>query len=282
VIALIGESVIDRVRWPDGRIVERLGGAPIYAGRALAGTATAVVLTHGGSRRLRQPMFGLGHEVVEGPPSGTTAFEVTLFGDGGCVEAIRSFGAPFVAEDVAGWMAPALARCSTVVCGTQWRGDLSADTVAALAAGGRRMFLDGQGMTRPRRLGPIRLDTESITPVFSGVQVLKLGEDEANVLIGGIDAARARATGIPVVVVTLAERGAVVLAEGVATEVGVSRVAGLSDTVGAGDSFLALMAAAAEAGADPITATGIACDGVAALLRQRRAGERVDDVVASR
>ena len=279
-IALIGECVFDRVRWPDDRIVERLGGAPIYAGRALVGAATAVILTHGGSQRLRDPLFGLGHEVIVGPPSGTTAFEVTLFGDGGWIEVIRSFGEPFVAEDVAGWMAPALARCSTVVCGTQWRGDLSAETVAALATRGHRIFLDGQGITRPRRLGPIRLEAENIT-AFSGVQVLKLGEDEANVLIGGIDAARARATGIPVVVVTLAERGAVVLAEGVATEVGVSPVEGLSDTVGAGDSFLALMAAAAEAGADPITATQAACDGVAALLRQRRVGERAE-VVASR
>ena len=278
-IALIGECVFDRVRWPDDRIVERLGGAPIYAGRALVGAATAVVLTHGGSQRLRDPLFGLGHEVIVGPPSGTTAFEVTLFGDGRWVEVIRSFGEPFVAEDVAGWMAPALARCSTVVCGTQWRGDLPAETVAALATRGHRIFLDGQGITRPRRLGPIRLEAENIT-AFSGVQVLKLGEDEANVLIGGIDAARARATGIPVVVVTLAERGAVVLAEGVATEVGVSPVEGLSDTVGAGDSFLALMAAAAEAGADPITATQAACDGVAALLRQRRVGERAEVVVS--
>ena len=280
-IALIGECVFDRVRWPDGRIVERLGGAPIYGGRALVGASKAVVLTHGGSQRLRGPLFGLGHEVIVGPSSGTTAFEVTLFGDGGWVEAIRSFGEPFVAGDVAGWMAPALARCSTVVCGTQWRGDLSAETLAALATGGHRIFLDGQGMTRPRRLGPIRLEAENITAACSGVQVLKLGEDEANVLIGGIDAVRARATGIPVVVVTLAERGAVVLAEGVATEVGVSPVEGLSDTVGAGDSFLALMAAAADAGADPITATEAACDGVAALLRQRRVGERAD-VVASR
>src|SRR5437899_2576206 len=33
---------------------------------------------------------------------------------------------PFAPADVTGWMAPALAPFSTVVCGTQWRDDISA------------------------------------------------------------------------------------------------------------------------------------------------------------
>ena len=35
-IAVVGQSVIDRVRAPDGAEVERLGGSPVFAAAALA------------------------------------------------------------------------------------------------------------------------------------------------------------------------------------------------------------------------------------------------------
>jgi pfkB family carbohydrate kinase len=281
VIALVGESVLDRVHWPTGEVDERLGGAPIFAARALANTWSAVVVTHGGSQSLRRPLMEFGLPVVEGPPSGTTVFEVSLFGDGRWAESVRAFGEPFSPGDVSGWMAPALSRCTTVVCGAQWRGDFSAETLAVLAAGGRRIYLDGQGMMRPRRPGPIRIQAPRLTSALDGISVLKLGEDEANALIGGPDPDRARALGVPVVVVTLGERGAVVLADGIAIEVDVDPVEGLGDTVGAGDSFLALMAAASEEGADSVAATALACNGVARLLRERLSVERTA-AVASR
>jgi sugar/nucleoside kinase (ribokinase family) len=81
---------------------------------------------------------------------------------------------------------------------------------------------------------------------------------------------------VPTVIVTRGDQGAVVLSDGVATAVGVDRVIGLVDTVGAGDSFLALMASAAEHGADPIAATHVACAGVARLLRARLAQQSAE------
>ena len=101
--------------------------------------------------------------------------------------------------------------------------------------------------------------------------MLKLSEEESTVLFGGLDPTAAAAIGVPIVVVTLAERGAIVYMNGEGVAVGVEPVVGLADTVGAGDSFLALMAAATEAGADAVEATHSACNGVAALLRTRLA-----------
>lgn len=273
-IGLIGQSVLDRTFWPDGRIEERLGGAPVFAARAIADVWPAVVLTHGGTAELRQPLHELGLRIVEGPSSLTTVFEVTLYGDGTWSENVTAVGDPFTERDLQTWMAADLADCTSIVCGTQLRGDFTAETLAALGQGGRRLYLDGQGPARPRRLGPIRLEGPLDRDSLRSVSVLKLSEEEADTLIGGIDAEAARATGVHVVVVTRGEQGAIVLADGHSTEIRVEAVLGLADTVGAGDSFLALMAAAAEDGADPIAATRRACDGVAELLRKRLATEQ--------
>jgi sugar/nucleoside kinase (ribokinase family) len=275
VIALIGQSVLDQTLWPDGLVEERLGGAPVFAARAVAGRSPAVVITHGGDDALRRPLHEFGLDVVEGPSKRTSVFEVTLYGDGTWSEALTALGDPFLPRDVERWMAPAIEGCSTVVCGTQWRGDFPAETLAALSNGSRRVFLDGQGPAREPTLGPVRLSRPLDPALLRHVDVLKLSEAEASFLIGGIDPHAARATGVPVVVVTLGERGAVVLTEGIAVEVKVDPVIGLADTVGAGDSFLALMAAATIAGADPIAAAGKACEGVAKLLRARLVDERV-------
>ena len=280
-IGLIGQSVLDRTFWPDGHIEERLGGAPVFAARALATVWPAVVLTHGGTAELRQPLHELGLRVVEGPSPLTSVFEVTLYGDGTWSENVTAIGDPFTARDLETWMAADLAGCTSIVCGTQLRGDFTAETLSALGQGGRRLYLDGQGPARPRRLGPIRLEGPLDAASLRSVSVLKLGEEEADTLIGGIDAEAARATGVPVVVVTRGEQGAIVLADGHTTEIRVEPVLGLTDTVGAGDSFLALMAAAAEDGADPIAATRRACDGVAELLRKRLASEHASGAAAA-
>lgn len=269
-IAIVGQSALDQTTWPDGRRENRLGGAPVFAAEALAGGA-AVVLTQGGDQALRQPLGATGLDVIVGTSTRTTVYDVRLHGDGTWHESISALGDPFTPRDVETWMAPALAACSAVVCGSLWHGDFPPATLAALRQG-RTLYLDGQGTGRPRRVGRVvvegPLDRESI----AGVRVLKLSEHEARALLGNVDAAGAAATGVPIVVVTLGERGAVVFMDGVVTEVSVAPV-DLADTVGAGDAFLALMAAAEMDGAAPVDAVAQACDGVAALLRSRLAVE---------
>jgi hypothetical protein len=282
VIALVGQSVLDQTFWPNGVVEHRLGGAPIFAARAVADRWPAVVVTHGGTPALRRPLRELGLEVVEGPTERTTVYRTTLFGDGTWAETLTSLGDPFTPRDVAGWMADALEPCSAVVCGAQWRGDFPAATLASLVRPGRLVYLDGQGPARPRRLGPVHVQGALDAVALRSVDVLKLSEEEALALLGAIEPAAARVTGVPVVVVTLGERGAVLLEGGRATRMEVDPVLELTDTVGAGDSFLALMAAAADAGAGPVEAARAACTGAAALLRVRLEAERPVVGVAQR
>jgi sugar/nucleoside kinase (ribokinase family) len=271
-IALVGQSVLDRVTLPTGESEERLGGAPVFAGHAIARDGRrGVIVTRGGTAALRRPLHDYGLEVVEGPSNRTIISDMWLHEDGERAEAMSAVGDPFTPADVDSWMADALSRCSAVVCGAQWRDDFPPETLLALARDGRTVYLDGQGPARPSRLGPLELEGPLDPDLVRGVGVLKLGLQEAEALIGGIDAEAALATGVPVVVVTLAERGAVVLIDGRSIAVGVDPVRGLADTVGAGDMFLALMAAAAIEGSDPVEASQRACDGVSRILRERLA-----------
>jgi pfkB family carbohydrate kinase len=268
-IAIVGQSVVDRVKLLGRRWVERLGGAPIFAGQALAAAGVpAVVLTQGATDELRRPLHALGLPVIEGPSLRSCVSEMVLSPDGSCADSFRDFGEPFTEADVMGWMAPGVSCADAVVCGAQWRDDFPAPTLAALARNGRPLYLDGQGPLRASRLGPLRLEGVLTPDLTRHVTVLKLAEEEAHVAIGGVDARAARTLGVSVVVVTLGERGAVVLADGDTTRVGVEPV-NLADTVGAGDAFLALMAAAALEGATPVEAARYACAGTAAMLRRR-------------
>jgi putative hydrolase of the HAD superfamily len=272
-IAIVGQTVLDRVKLPGRPWVERLGGAPAFAGQVLAAAGvSAVILTRGGTPELRQPLHALGIPVIEGPGAGSCVSEMVLFPDGSCADSFRAFGDPFTPEDVGTWMAPGLAKARAVVCGAQWRDDFRAPTVAALATGGRPVYLDGQGPLRIPRTGPLGLEGPLPPALLCHVTVLKLAEEEARVALGGVDARAALSLGVPVVVVTLGERGAVVLAEGRATPVAVEPVRHLADAVGAGDAFLALMAAAATDGASPVEAARVACAGTADMLRRRQSG----------
>jgi HAD superfamily hydrolase (TIGR01549 family) len=269
-IALVGQSVVDRAKLPGRPWVERLGGAPLFGATALrmAGRRT-VILTRGATSVLRAPLHDLGFPVIEGPSTGSCVSEMVLSPDGACLDSFERFGDPFTPTDVHGWMAPGLADASAIVCGAQWRDDFGEATLAAVARTGRPVYLDGQGPLRLPRLGPLHLAGPLPHSLLRHVTVLKLAEEEAHVALGGIDAAAARKLGVPVVVVTLGARGAVLLVDGRAVDVPVEPVWNLADSVGAGDAFLALMAAAGADGATPVEAVRFACNTTAALLRAR-------------
>jgi len=157
-IALVGQSVVDRVKLPDTPWVERLGGAPLFAATALClAGRRAIVLTRGATSQLRGPLHHLGCQVIEGPSNHSCVSEMVLTSDGACADSFDAFGDPFTPDDVEGWMAPALAQADAIVCGAQWRDDFSESTLAALAKTGRPVYLDGQGPLRLLRLGPLQL-----------------------------------------------------------------------------------------------------------------------------
>jgi sugar/nucleoside kinase (ribokinase family) len=269
-IAIVGQSVIDRVREAGGEPVERLGGAPLFAAAALAFAGRdAVILTKGGTPALREPLDAFGFEIVVGDADSSSVSVLEVYGDGERHHELAAFGDPFTPADVSGWMAPHLAACGAVVCGAQARGDFPPETLRALAGDGRIVLLDAQGLTRPARLGPV-IDEGPLDPAWvEGVTVLKCSEAEAAALFDGRDPA---ASGVPVVVITRGHVGATVVQPEGSTEVGVDAVLGLADTIGAGDTFLALMAVALNDGADPVVAALEACATTSAVLRRRRGG----------
>jgi sugar/nucleoside kinase (ribokinase family) len=265
-----GQCVLDRVHAPGETPVERLGGAPIFAAAALRHAGlTAAIATRGGTPELRAPLLAYGLSVTVGPSAHTFVSDLEIFGDGERRHTLGGLGDPFTPADVAGWMAAGLAGARTVVAGAQWRDDFPGETLAALAAGGRRVLLDGQGPARASGLGPIRLGGPLEPAWVTGVGVLKCSEEEAEVLLGGIDASAARSAGLPCVVLTHGHRGALVVTAREAVAVAGEPILGLADTVGAGDSFLTLMGAALDAGAGYVEAAQSACDGTSAILRER-------------
>ncbi len=266
-IAVVGQSVVDRVRADGQEPTERLGGSPVFAAAALAFAGrSAVILTKGATPELRAPLGEFGFTVACGEATDSFVSALYIYGDGERYHEIAAFGEPFTPADVTGWMAPHLAGCRAVVCGAQWRDDFPPETLRSLAGDGRIVLLDGQGPTRPARLGPI-LDEGPLDPSWvEGVTVLKCSEIEAAALFGDRDPAE---SGVPVVVITRGHVGADVVQPGGAVHVEVEPVLGLADTIGAGDTFLALMAAAMTDGADPVAAAGVACAGTSAVLRGR-------------
>jgi len=81
-----------------------------------------------------------------------------------------------------------------------------------------RLLLDAQGLVRVPRTGPLMLDADFDPEVLRHVSILKVSEDEADVLAGG-DLDALADLGVPEIVLTLGERGSVVIVNGHAEEI---------------------------------------------------------------
>src|SRR5207237_8363135 len=123
----------------------------------------------------------------------------------------------------------------------------------AQAARRRRLALDGQGLTRPRREGPLELDAEFDHALLEHVSILKLAEEEAQALVGEPSAAALRELGVPEVVVTLGPRGSLVYANGRLQRVEAHEIAP-ADPTGAGDAFAVAYLASRSDGHVPAAA----------------------------
>ena len=145
-----GQCVLDRVHEPGEPPVERLGGAPWFAAAALRHAGrTAAIATRGGdggAPRAAARLRPAGH----GRPGDA---HVRL----GARDLRRRRATPPARAASAtrsrrrtprrGWRT-SLADARTVVVGAQWRDDFPGETLAAYAAGGRTVLLDGQGPAR--------------------------------------------------------------------------------------------------------------------------------------
>jgi sugar/nucleoside kinase (ribokinase family) len=260
-LALVGNLSFDLV---DGG-PPRVGGAPIHCGTALrmldARAAVVACCARPDRERFRRGFARLGLSVTLRADDGdTTTFAFTYEGDRRLMRVTR-IGAVWRAADVA-----AIPRGAWVHVGALLRGDFPAETLAALARG-RRVSLDGQGLTRVRAVGPLRLEGEPDPEMLRHVSILKLAVEEAEALARGIDAKALAALGPPEVVVTFGSDGSLVVADGHVTEVRARHVD--VDPTGSGDAFAAAYLVSRSRGHVPAAAARRATAVVGDMLRQR-------------
>jgi sugar/nucleoside kinase (ribokinase family) len=261
-LAVIGNLARDHVAGET-----RVGGGPFHAANGLRLLPVrAVVLTKAADRSLLPPLVALGIPVRFHEASATSEFSFSYEGDVRTMT-VDSLGEPFTPEEARGWMAAALGKTQWLHVSALARSDFPAETLAVLARG-RRILLDGQGLTRPERTGPLVLDGAYDPEVLRHVTVLKLAEEEAAAVVPDLSEASLRKLGVPEVLVTFGSRGSLLLADGKLERIVARRVD--ADATGAGDAFCAAYVAGRAGGYAPAAAARRATNLVQSLLQRRR------------
>jgi sugar/nucleoside kinase (ribokinase family) len=260
-VAVVGNLSLDLV---DGG-PPRPGGPPHYAARALAAlgaTATVRVKCAGADRELLlPPLEALGLPIEWRAGATTASYAFSYVGDVRTME-VRELGSQWSPDEVAGLNA------DWVHVGALFQGEFPAQTLAALAATGVRLSFDGQGLVRPAETGPLVLRAETQTAFLRYVSVLKLSEEEALALVGGLDEQPLSELGVPEVIVTLGSRGCVVVVERQLFRVPADPVD--VEPTGAGDAFAAAYAVERSRGNAPLQAAENATKLVHELLAEAR------------
>lgn len=213
-------------------------------------------------RVLAPPLVALGLPVLWLTGGTTAAFSFRYSGDRREM-VVDAVGDPWSVEDVSG-----LGDVRWVHVGPLASSDFPAETLAELARG-RRVSLDGQGLVRPARTGPLQLGGAADPGVLRHVSILKLAEEEAQALLGEADEPSLRSLGVPEIVVTRGSQGSLVFADGGLTEIPAQRVPGSIDPTGAGDAFAAAYLVARSSGHAPTAAARRATALVTGLLAHR-------------
>jgi sugar/nucleoside kinase (ribokinase family) len=242
----------------------RPGGGVFYATRALAhlgAEAHAIAACSADDRELLLPpleAFGLPVTWIES--STTTAYSFHYEGDRRIMrqEAIGGTWSPETSVEAAG-DASWVDVCALV------RTHFPPETLAALARDGRRLLVDAQGLVRRPDLGPLQTDGE-IGDALRHVTVLKLNDEEANTLVGGIEPERLRVLEVPEVLVTFGSFGSYVVTPELIEHVPTEQLEGEIDPTGAGDTLSVAYLVARIGGAEPVEAVRAATATVAAFL----------------
>jgi sugar/nucleoside kinase (ribokinase family) len=248
----------------------RVGGPGFHAARALRllGTRGRIVTRCAAAdrRTLLSRVVSLGLPVAWSPGERTAAFSFRYQGDRRIMN-IDELGDPWTPADARGWAGRGIGRAEWVFVGGVARSDFPAETLAELARG-RRLLVDAQGLARPARRGPLELDGDLDPDVLRHAAMLKLGEEEADVLVGSLEPEALRALGVPEVIVTFGSRGSLVVAGNRVERVIVRPLDGV-DPTGAGDAYCVAYLDARASGHSPTSAARRASALVSGLLLGR-------------
>lgn len=265
-VAVLGNLALDRV---DGGPPQP-GGGSFHAARALRGLdrRPLVVARCAAADRaaLLPPLIRLGVPVLWRESAATARFAIDYGGAEERTMVVEELGSPWSVRDAE--LGAELASVGWLHVAPLARSDFPAQTLAALARG-RRLSLDGQGLVRPARTGPLELDADYDPAILRSVSILKLAEEEARVLVGEPTERALRSLGVPEVVVTLGSRGSIVFADGLVKRIPVRAVRGPADATGSGDAFAAAYLVARSGGLSPPASARCASGVVRGLLSGR-------------
>jgi sugar/nucleoside kinase (ribokinase family) len=259
-LAVIGPLALDVV---DGR-PPRIGGGPWHAARALrALQQPAILVAKCGAPERRsylRRLAALGLPISLAAAGETTSFSFHYDSDGRREMRIDAIGEPWGEGDEPERV---LRRIEWVHVSPLLRDDFSPELLERLARR-RRLLLDGQGLVRARRLGPLVLDADFDRTLLRHVSILKLAEEEAQAILGDAELEELRGLGVPEVVVTFGAGGSLVVTRDAALRVSARPARG--DPTGAGDAFSVAYLGARAGGHRPISAARRASALVSALI----------------
>jgi sugar/nucleoside kinase (ribokinase family) len=242
----------------------RIGGGPWHAGRALRALhEDAIVAAKCGEPErvaFQRAFTAVGLPLALTIGGDTTAFSFSYDAEGRREMQVEAIGEPWNADD---GVERALRRVEWLHVAPLLRDDFSPDTLERLARG-RRLLLDGQGLVRARRVGPLVLDDSFDPSLLRRVAILKLAEEEARAIVGDAGLEELRELAVPEIVVTFGLRGSLVLTRTLAERVRAHPID--ADPTGAGDAFSVAYLGARAAGHSPVSAARRATALVAALI----------------
>jgi sugar/nucleoside kinase (ribokinase family) len=242
----------------------RPGGPVFYAARALADLGADARIGAACAQAHRDELlpslqaFGLPVEWFES--ARTTEYSFHYEGERRIMSQ-DALADPWSAERAVG----AVADAGWIHVGALARSDFPPDTLAALAASGRHLLVDAQGLVRTAALGLLQTDGE-VGDVLRHVEILKLDDEEARTLAGSAEPEALQRLGVPEVILTLGSRGSVVITPRAVERVPPRVVVGPVDPTGAGDTFSAAYLHARAVGQPPGQAANAASVAVAAFL----------------
>jgi sugar/nucleoside kinase (ribokinase family) len=269
-LAVIGNVACDRV---DGGPPSP-GGCPTFAALAfrLLGREGQILTRYSaGDRELFEAhLAGLGVPVTTLPAETTSGFALDYQGDS------RTMRVAAIGDT---WRPSELEALDPTV---EWvhvapllRSDFPAATLAALAASGRSVSFDGQGLVRVPRVGEMAVDAEFDPALLPPLSVLKLAEDEAEIVAGGrFEARHAAQLGVPEILLTLGSEGAILYLAGGEEAIPVTGPVRDVQSTGAGDVFMVAYIAARSDGEEPDAAASLAAETVARMLEERKRSNR--------